>query len=64
MIPLNGFLQACAIKIAHELDGIPARKRLEPEKGRTLEHAKASASEQHSDQGHDESDCPWLEQAF
>lgn len=29
-------------------------------KGRTLEHAKASVSEQHSDQGHDESDCPWL----
>ncbi|WP_417754788.1 hypothetical protein, partial [Slackia isoflavoniconvertens] len=55
MIPLNGFLQACAIKIAHELDGIPARKRLEPEKGRTFENAKASASEQHSDQGHDES---------
>ncbi|MGO5412454.1 hypothetical protein [Slackia isoflavoniconvertens] len=38
MIPLNGFLQACAIKIAHELDGIPARKRLELEKGRMLEH--------------------------
>lgn len=33
-------------------------------KGWTLEHAKASASEQHSDQGHDESDCPWLKQAF
>lgn len=33
-------------------------------KGRTLEHAKASASEQHSDQEHDESDCPWLKQAF
>lgn len=33
-------------------------------KGRTLEHAKANASEQHSDQEHDESDCPWLKQAF
>ena len=27
-------------------------------------HTNACASEQHSDQGHDESDCPWLKQAF
>ena len=33
-------------------------------KGRTLEHAKASASKQHSDQEHDESDCPWLNKPF
>lgn len=33
-------------------------------KGRTLEHAKASASEQHSDQDTTNLVCAWLKQAF
>ena len=33
-------------------------------KGRTLEHAKANASEQHSDQGHDESSLCMVKTSF